>query len=58
MFYQCILAVYMYTAKIEGLLLLLCGYLSFIFGILQVIIQLYRSSTKKISVLACMLHDC
>ena len=45
---------YMYTimseehthpAKIEGLLLLLCGYLSFIVGNLQVIIQLYRSST-------------
>ena len=32
-----------YTAKIEGLLLLLCGYLSFIVGNLQVIIQLYRS---------------
>ena len=35
------------TAKTEGLLLLLCGYLSFIFGNLQVIIQLYRSSTMN-----------
>ena len=34
-----------YTAKIEGLLLLLCGYLSFIVGNLQVIMQLYRLST-------------
>ena len=36
-----------HTAKIEGLLLPLCGYLSFIVGNLQVIIQLYRSSTKN-----------
>ena len=35
----------LYTAKIEGLLLPLCGYLSFTVGNLQVIIQLYRSST-------------
>ena len=33
--------------KLEGLLLLLCGYLSFIVGNLQVIIQLYRSSTMN-----------
>ena len=36
-----------FTAKIEGLLLLFCGYLSFIVGNLQVIIQLYRSSTMN-----------
>ena len=35
------------TAKLEGLLLLLCGYLSFIVGNIQVIIQLYRSSTMN-----------
>ena len=37
----------LHTAKIEGLLLLLCGYLSFIVGNLQVIIQFYRSSTMN-----------
>ena len=36
-----------YTAKIEGLLLPLCGYLSVIVGNLQVNIQLYRSSTMN-----------
>ena len=37
-----------YHCKIEGLLLLLCGYLSFIVWNLQVIIQLYRSSTMNL----------
>ena len=37
----------LYTAKTEGLLLPLCDYLSFIVGNLQVIIQLYRSSTMN-----------
>ena len=41
------------TAKIEGLLLLLCGYLSFIVENLQVIIQLHRSSTIQI---LCVFH--
>ena len=35
------------TAITEGLLLPLCGYLSCIVGSLQVIIQLYRSSTMN-----------
>ena len=38
---------FQHTAKIEGLLLLLCGYLSYIVVNLQVIIQLYRSSTMN-----------
>ena len=41
------LIIFEFTAKIEGLLLLLCGYLSFIVGNLLVIIQLYRSSTMN-----------
>ena len=36
-----------HTAKTEGLLLPLCGYLSFIVGNLQAITQLYRSSTMN-----------